>query len=93
MKARIRQSDKTLIAEAVRDGYIQGIATTLYVLQMGYGFGEKRLNRIIEDINCMSRIRFGGHRVKVQDMERELKNKYGIDLYDKIKICIQVKEG
>lgn len=90
MKARIGVADRTLLKVGIEDGYQQGIATVLYVLSMSCGWRKKRLNRVLREIESLLSIRFGGHKVLIQDMSRKLKEDYGIDVKD-IKIDISVK--
>lgn len=90
MKARIGVADRTLLKVGIEDGYQQGIATVLYVLSMSCGWRKKRLNRVLREIEQLLSIRFGGHKVLIQDMSRKLKEDYGIDVKD-IKIDISVK--
>lgn len=90
MKARLKTADEGLLKAGIEDGYQQGIATVLYVLDMTYGFKGKRLRRVMDSIQDLLHIRFGGHKILIQDMSERLLQEYGIDVRD-IRITITVK--
>lgn len=83
--------------QAAEDLMPQALAFFLWTLQLNYGWGEKRLRKLVDDLhetdylmNCPSPMH---HRFNSLDCEEMLKGKYGIDIRAEFPIVVEDKKG
>lgn len=83
--------------QAAEDLMPQALAFFLWTLQLNYGWGEKRLRKLVDDLhetdhlmNCPSPMH---HRFNTLDCEKMLKDKYGIDVRAEFPIVVEDKKG
>lgn len=92
MKVNSKKRAEGLMGECLKDGYCQGIATTLYVLSMTYGFREKRLKRVVEEISGLLKGKWGGHRLEVHQLDKWLQSEYNINLDGDIQLVFKIRK-
>ena len=83
--------------QAAEDLMPQALAFFLWTLQLNYGWGEKRLRKLVDDLHETDHLMNSPspmhHRFNSLDCERMLKDKYGIDIRAEFPIVVEDKKG
>ena len=86
-----------LFVKHANDLIPQAFAVFLWTMQLNYGWGEKRLKKLVEDLHetdyLMEHPSRLHHKFDPLDCERELKEKYGIDLRKEFPVRVEDKKG
>ena len=83
--------------QAAEDLMPQALAFFLWTLQLNYGWGEKRLRKLVDDLHETDHLMNSPspmhHRFTSLDCEEMLKDKYGIDIRAEFPIVVEDKKG
>lgn len=86
-----------IYAHAAAELIPQAMAVFLWTMQLNYGWGEKRLKKLVDDLHetdyLMEHPSRLHHKFDPLDCERELKEKYGIDLREEFPVRVEDKKG
>ena len=95
--AEMERRRAELFVQAAGDLIPQAMAVFLWTMAINYGWGEKRLRRLADDLhetghlmNNPSRLH---HRFTPLDCEREIKEKYGIDIRAEFPVTVEDERG
>lgn len=83
--------------QAAEDLMPQALAFFLWTMQLNYGWGEKRLRKLVDDLHETDHLMNSPspmhHRFNSLDCEEMLKDKYGIDIRAEFPIVVEDKKG
>ena len=77
------ESYKEMTFDGLRDGYMQAVASVMYVLHKEYGFGKARLSKLwecLDDLNHMPA--FFGKKMTGQDALDYIRERFEINIED-----------
>lgn len=93
----IENQEPELFIKHANDLIPQAFAVFLWTMALNYGWGEKRLKKLVEDLHetdyLMEHPSRLHHRFDPIDCEREIKEKYGIDIRAEFKVRVENQQG
>lgn len=78
------------LERAIREGFRAGLAVAMKSQQLYRGYGKKRLQRLVGDVNDLVNFKPFGREINFKYIVDEMKEKYGVDL-TKIDLVVEVK--
>ena len=95
--AEMERQHKQLFVQAAEELIPQALAFFLWTMQLNYGWGEKRLRKLVDDLHETDHLMNSPspmhHRFNSLDCEEMLKDKYGIDIRAEFPIVVEDKKG
>lgn len=93
----LERQKAVIYRQAAEDLMPQALAFFLWTMQLNYGWGEKRLRKLVDDLHETDHLMNSPspmhHRFNSLDCEEMLKDKYGIDIRAEFPIVVEDKKG
>jgi hypothetical protein len=94
--AELERQEPELFAKHAEMLIPQAIATFLWTMALCYGWKEKRLKQLVENLKetdyLMDNPSRLHHRFSPLDCEKEIKEKYGIDVREEFPVRIEIQK-